>query len=101
MSKATGGFVPAYPWSFSKGNYGVNWGNLDFGQGVLSPILTRNLFVQSPFGIAPTGLGPITIRYASFTDGTSNTHVVAELLQGAPTTSAGRSGTATQVVVPI
>jgi hypothetical protein len=84
LSKATGGLIPAYPWSFSKGNYGVNWGNLDFGQGVLSPILTRNLFVQSPFGIAPTGLGPITIRYASFTDGTSNTHVVAELLQGAP-----------------
>src|SRR5262249_56942106 len=25
-----------------------------------------------------------TIRYASFTDGTSSTHVVAELLQGAP-----------------
>ena len=40
--------------------------------------------MQSPFGIAPTGLGPITIRSASFTDGTSNTHVVAELLQGAP-----------------
>ena len=84
VSKATGGFVPAYPWMLSKGNYGVNWGNLDFGQGVLSPILTRNLFLQSPFGIAPTGLGPITIRSASFTDGTSNTHVVAELLQGAP-----------------
>ena len=84
LSKATGGFVPAYPWMASKGNYGVNWGNLDFGQGVLSPVLTRNLFLQSPFGIAPTGLGPITIRSASFTDGTSNTHVVAELLQGAP-----------------
>ncbi len=84
LSKATGGSVPAYPWMLSKGNYGVNWGNLDFGQGVLSPVLTRNLFLQSPFGIAPTGLGPITIRSASFTDGTSNTHVVAELLQGAP-----------------
>ena len=44
VSKATGGFVPAYPWMLSKGNYGVNWGNLDFGQGVLSPVLTRNLF---------------------------------------------------------
>ena len=84
VSKATGGFVPAYPWMPSKGNYGVNWGNLDFGQGVLSPVLTRNLFLQSPFGIATTGLGPITIRSASFTDGTSNTHVAAELLQGAP-----------------
>ncbi len=84
VSKASGGFLPAYPWMLTKGNYGVNWGNLDFGQGVLSPVLTRNLFVQSPFGLAPTGLGPITIRSASFTDGTSNTHVVAELLQGAP-----------------
>jgi prepilin-type N-terminal cleavage/methylation domain-containing protein len=84
VSKATFGSVPAYPWTVSKGNYGVNWGNLDYGQGILSPVLTRNLFVQSPFGIAPTGLGPITIRSASFTDGTSNTHVAAELLQGAP-----------------
>ena len=84
LSKATFGAIPAYPWSFQKGNYGVNWGNLDFGQGVISPILTRNLFMQSPFGIAPTGLGPITIRYASFTDGSSTTHVVAELLQVAP-----------------
>jgi prepilin-type N-terminal cleavage/methylation domain-containing protein len=84
LSKATGGLVPAYPWMATKGNYGVNWGNLDAGQGVLSPVLTRNLFFQSPFGIDTTGLGPITIRYASFTDGTSNTHVVAELLQGAP-----------------
>jgi prepilin-type N-terminal cleavage/methylation domain-containing protein len=84
LSKATGGFVPAYPWMASKGNYGVNWGNLDFGQGVLSPVLTRDLFLQSPFGLATTGLGPITIRTASFTDGTSNTHVAAELLQGAP-----------------
>src|SRR4029077_12353348 len=84
LSKATFGSVPAYPWMVTKGNYGVNWGNLNFGQGVLSPVLTRNLFLQSPFGIATTGLGPITIRYASFTDGTNNTHVVAELLQGAP-----------------
>ena len=84
LSKATGGFVPAYPWMASEGKYGADWGNLDYGQGVLSPILTRNLFVQSPFGIATTGLGSITIRSASFTDGTSDTHVVAELLQGTP-----------------
>jgi prepilin-type N-terminal cleavage/methylation domain-containing protein/prepilin-type processing-associated H-X9-DG protein len=84
LSAATFGFVPAYPWMLSKGNYGVNWGNLDQGQGVLSPVLTRNLFLQPPFGFDSTGLSPITIRYASFTDGTSNTHVAAELLQGAP-----------------
>ncbi len=84
LSKATGGLVRAYSWMATKGNYGVNWGNLDAGQGVLSPVLTRDLFRQSPFGIDTTGLGPITIRYASCTDGTSTTHVVAELLQGAP-----------------
>src|SRR6476659_3757148 len=30
VSKASGGFLPAYPWMLSKGNYGANWGNLDF-----------------------------------------------------------------------
>ena len=26
--------VPPFPWSATKGNYGVNWGNADYGQGV-------------------------------------------------------------------
>jgi prepilin-type processing-associated H-X9-DG protein len=83
VSAAAFGQVPAFPWSVTKGNYGANWGNLDYGQGVLSPFFTRNLFLQSPFGVATTGTGPIAIRMASFTDGTSNTHVCSELLQGA------------------
>jgi prepilin-type N-terminal cleavage/methylation domain-containing protein/prepilin-type processing-associated H-X9-DG protein len=84
VSAASGGAVPAFPWSVTKGNYGANWGNLDYGQGVLSPFFTRALFKQSPFGVATTGTGPIAIRIASFTDGTSNTHMCSELLQGAP-----------------
>jgi len=78
--------LPPLPWSATKGNYGVNWGNLDYGQGVYSPSstgFTRAYFLQSPFGTNTTGTGPITIRIASFTDGTSNTHVASELLQGA------------------
>ena len=45
---------------------------------------SRNLFLQSPFGLNPSGTGPIVITIGSFTDGTSNTHVASELLQGAP-----------------
>ena len=77
--------IPAFPWSMTKGNYGINWGNCDWGQGVLGPSsFSRNLFLQSPFGLSPNGTGPILIRMSSFTDGTSNTHVASELLQGAP-----------------
>ena len=45
--------LPPLPWSATKGNYGINWGNLDYGQGVYSPSstgFTRALFLQSPFG---------------------------------------------------
>jgi prepilin-type N-terminal cleavage/methylation domain-containing protein/prepilin-type processing-associated H-X9-DG protein len=85
---ANGAPLPPLPWSPTKGNYGVNWGNLDYGQGVnvsgvVSSSFSSNLFLQSPFGVASSGLGPMTIRIASFTDGTSNTHVASELLQGA------------------
>jgi prepilin-type N-terminal cleavage/methylation domain-containing protein/prepilin-type processing-associated H-X9-DG protein len=78
--------LPPLPWSATKGNYGVNWGNLDYGQGVYSPSstgFTRTYFLQSAFGVNTSGTGPMTIRIASFTDGTSNTHVASELLQGA------------------
>jgi prepilin-type N-terminal cleavage/methylation domain-containing protein/prepilin-type processing-associated H-X9-DG protein len=75
--------LPPLPWSATKGNYGINWGNLDYGQGVYSANFTRNLFLQSPFGVNTSGTGPMTIRISSFTDGTSNSHVASELLQGA------------------
>jgi prepilin-type N-terminal cleavage/methylation domain-containing protein/prepilin-type processing-associated H-X9-DG protein len=87
LSAAAG--TPPFPWSPTKGNYGANWGNLDYGQGVFSigGIMAaggRSLFLQSPFGINSMGTGPITIRIASVTDGTSNTHFCSEILQGAP-----------------
>jgi prepilin-type N-terminal cleavage/methylation domain-containing protein/prepilin-type processing-associated H-X9-DG protein len=84
LSVATGGIFPPLPWSPTKGNYGVNWGNADYGQGVSGGNFTRNLYLQSPFGLDPTGMGPMTVRLAAVTDGTSNTHFVSEILQGAP-----------------
>jgi prepilin-type N-terminal cleavage/methylation domain-containing protein/prepilin-type processing-associated H-X9-DG protein len=73
------------PWQATKGNYGVNWGNLDDGQAILSGKFTAfpQLWLQSPFGVSRAGTGPFNCKIASFTDGTSNTHVVSELLQGA------------------
>src|SRR5436309_1071639 len=29
--------LPLFPWSLTKGNYGINWGNCDWGHGVLGP----------------------------------------------------------------
>jgi prepilin-type N-terminal cleavage/methylation domain-containing protein len=78
--------LPPFPWSPTKGNYGINWGNCDYGQGAAntSTYFARNLYLQSPFGINPTASGPMTITMASITDGTSNTQFVSEILQGAP-----------------
>jgi prepilin-type N-terminal cleavage/methylation domain-containing protein/prepilin-type processing-associated H-X9-DG protein len=76
--------LPPLPWSATKGNYGVNWGNLDYGQGIFGNFSgLRTLFLQAPFGISTTGTGPMLIRIASITDGTSNSQFVSELLQGA------------------
>jgi prepilin-type N-terminal cleavage/methylation domain-containing protein/prepilin-type processing-associated H-X9-DG protein len=73
------------PWQATKGNYGVNWGNLDDGQALLGGKFTGfpQLWLQSPFGFSRSGNGPFNCRIATITDGTSNTHVVSELLQGA------------------
>jgi len=73
------------PWQASKGNYGVNWGNTDYGQAILGGRFTAapQLFLQSPFGVSRTKNGPFNCRIASVTDGTSNTIFVSELLQGA------------------
>jgi prepilin-type N-terminal cleavage/methylation domain-containing protein/prepilin-type processing-associated H-X9-DG protein len=77
-------------WNISKGNYAINWGNTDFGQGVngidpffSSATLGFQLYRQSPFGINTAATGPAVIRMASITDGTSNTQFCSELLQGA------------------
>ena len=43
--------VPGFTWSMTKGNYGVNWGNTDFGQAVSGSAFPRALALalQSPF----------------------------------------------------
>jgi prepilin-type N-terminal cleavage/methylation domain-containing protein/prepilin-type processing-associated H-X9-DG protein len=71
-------------WSLSKGNYGANWGNTDYGQGVSGSSFSRAQYLQSPFGLSASGSGPILIGVASVTDGLSNTQFVSEILQGAP-----------------
>jgi prepilin-type processing-associated H-X9-DG protein len=73
------------PYSPTKGNYGINWGNTDYGQWTSSG-QNPTLYRQSPFGVNPAGgspSGPTLIRVASVSDGLSNTHFVSELLQGA------------------
>ena len=75
------------PWQASKGNYGVNWGNLDYGQALSALggqfVNYPQLWLQSPFGYSRTGNGPFNCRIAAITDGTSNTILASEILQGA------------------
>jgi prepilin-type processing-associated H-X9-DG protein len=72
--------------SVSKGNYGVNWGNTDYGQGrrrdswfVSNPVT----HLPSPFGYSQGATGPAFATPGSVIDGTSNTLLMSELLQGA------------------
>ncbi len=83
MSAASGGQIPAFPWSPTKGNYAANWGNADYGQGVAGGFFTRSLYLQSPFGINTAATGPQLVTIAAVTDGTSNTQYLSEILQGA------------------
>jgi prepilin-type processing-associated H-X9-DG protein len=74
----------AFTWSMTKGNYGVNWGNTDYGQGVSgSAFPSASLHLASPFGINSAATGPSLVRVASVTDGLSNTQFASEILQGA------------------
>ena len=76
--------LPQLPWSMTKGNYGINWGNTDFGQGVAgSAFPSTALHLASPFGINAGATGPSLVRVASVTDGLSNTQFAGEILQGA------------------
>jgi prepilin-type N-terminal cleavage/methylation domain-containing protein/prepilin-type processing-associated H-X9-DG protein len=81
LSVATGGAVPAYAFSPTKGNYGINAGNTDYG-GIASGAYPT-LYRQSPFASNSAGTGPLTVRVASVTDGLSNTQFISEILQGA------------------
>jgi len=74
----------------SKGNYGVCWGNTDFGQGIQLSLptptdsyFTPSLHLQSAFGLNGNGTGPSLVTVASVTDGLSNTVFISEILQSA------------------
>ena len=74
--------------NFTKINYGVHWGNIDTGQGVWKDLITRNGLsasdaIQPAFGLNSSGTGPSLVTIASMTDGTSNSILMSEILQGA------------------
>ena len=76
--------LPSLPWSMTKGNYGINWGNTDFGQAVTgSAFPSTALHLASPFGLNAAATGPSLVGVASVTDGLSNTQFASEILQGA------------------
>jgi len=67
-----GGFLSSV--IFTKGNYGVSWGNTNWGQNFASSLSSQ--YRQSAFGHRGN------ISLASITDGTSNTIFIGEVLQG-------------------
>jgi prepilin-type N-terminal cleavage/methylation domain-containing protein/prepilin-type processing-associated H-X9-DG protein len=91
-SAAAGSPVPASAiglpsFGFTKVNYGVHWGNIDTGQGVFKDLITRNglppsIALQPVFGLNSSGTGPSMVTVGSITDGTSNTVMMSEILQG-------------------
>jgi prepilin-type N-terminal cleavage/methylation domain-containing protein/prepilin-type processing-associated H-X9-DG protein len=78
---AAAGIVPNFPYSPTKGNYGANWGNTDYGQIPFGKFAA--VYRQSPFGVNQSGSGPQLVKIASVTDGLSNTAFCSEILQGA------------------
>ena len=79
---------PGHPGAvdLTKGNYGVNWGNTDYGQGQRGDSYFKtnpSLHRKAPFGYNQGATGPLMATMASMTDGTSNTLLMSELLQGA------------------
>jgi prepilin-type N-terminal cleavage/methylation domain-containing protein/prepilin-type processing-associated H-X9-DG protein len=74
--------------NYTKINYGVHWGNIDTGQGVWKDLITRNSLpvsaaLRPAFGLNSSATGPALVTIASITDGTSNTVMMSEILQGA------------------
>jgi len=69
-------------YSATKGNYAVNWGNTDNGQWTAAGTFPT-LYRASPFGVNQSLSGGQLVKYASVTDGLSNTNFISELLQGA------------------
>ncbi len=62
--------------AMTKGNYAGNWGNTSWGQNFAGLSATTAVYQKSAFGHAN-----VTIQ--QFTDGTSNSILVSEVLQGA------------------
>ena len=91
---------PPFPWSPTKGNYGVNWGNADYGQGASGGFFTRNLYLQSPFGINATATGPMRSGSPRSRTGRAIPTSSRRSCRGRPTTSAGRSGPTIPARVP-
>ena len=84
-------------------NYACNYGNTDLYQ---DADLGGVLFGGAPFtdiGADPTGQTPgqPTVGFAQFRDGTSNTVLAAEVVQGRGPTSAGSPGTALRRASPL
>ncbi len=86
-SSAVGAILAGAPkLSITKGNYGVNWGNTDYGQGQRSDswfVSNPSTHRLAPFGYNQGATGPQLVTIASITDGTSNTLLLSEVLQGA------------------
>jgi hypothetical protein len=72
--------------TFTKGNYGVRWGNTQWGQQNITVNGRAINFMPSAFGHDGR------VAYPSVTDGLSTTVFLAEILQRASTTSGGQSG---------
>jgi prepilin-type N-terminal cleavage/methylation domain-containing protein/prepilin-type processing-associated H-X9-DG protein len=78
--------LAAISYPIAKGNYAVHWGNTNAGQAITafqSTFLSPSVHYQSAFGFNTSGSGPALVTIASITDGTSNTVVTSELIQGA------------------
>jgi prepilin-type processing-associated H-X9-DG protein len=82
-------------WAFPLYNYACNWGNTDYLQGPINGIP----FLGAPFGdLYPqtdnnTTFGPTgTFGFRSITDGTSNTMMVSEVVQGQTSSTSTASG---------
>jgi prepilin-type N-terminal cleavage/methylation domain-containing protein/prepilin-type processing-associated H-X9-DG protein len=66
--------LPYYP--NTRGNYGINMGNTQYDQGLITTNFPPGTTRDMPFPLTKV------CTFANFTDGTSNTMLMAEVLQG-------------------